>query len=239
MRIYVGLFPWEIGVFFLMTFEILLFRLKELLREKVRTGQLTERGMARATGVSQPHLHNILKGIRALPTELADQLLGVSGSELSFLTQGGDPEPKNSQTHDRWDHSIEIERIAAQIISPPGALLSCRLPQDLAMEPCFKGGDIVYYGPAASERNGICATSPYLVSYGGHLLARYLRLGGKRLYLVSEASLKDPIGWDYVSLADRHILEIVRGRIVWICRKVEEAETAEAETARGLNRRVG
>ena len=35
----------------------------------------TERGFARGTGISQPHLHNMLKGVRVLSPPMADLLL--------------------------------------------------------------------------------------------------------------------------------------------------------------------
>src|SRR5215207_11421747 len=46
-----------------------------VLRSRVRNGELTERGLARLVGVSQPHIHNVLKGVRALSPELSDQIL--------------------------------------------------------------------------------------------------------------------------------------------------------------------
>ena len=46
-----------------------------VLRARVRNGELTERGLARLVGVSQPHIHNVLKGVRALSPELSDQIL--------------------------------------------------------------------------------------------------------------------------------------------------------------------
>jgi plasmid maintenance system antidote protein VapI len=42
----------------------------------VRSGDATERGLARLTGVSQPHMHNVLKGKRLLSPEMADQIVG-------------------------------------------------------------------------------------------------------------------------------------------------------------------
>jgi len=56
-------------------FEWLRLRLIRNLRERVRTGEITERRMARITGVSQPHLHNVLSGKRLLSIEMADQIL--------------------------------------------------------------------------------------------------------------------------------------------------------------------
>jgi len=56
-------------------FEELHFRLTEYLRELVRSGELTERGLARITCVSQPHIHNVLKGKRLLSPHMADEIL--------------------------------------------------------------------------------------------------------------------------------------------------------------------
>ena len=53
------------------------------LRERVRSGAVTERGLARLVGVSQPHIHNVLKGKRSFSLEKADQVLRSLG--LDFL----------------------------------------------------------------------------------------------------------------------------------------------------------
>jgi hypothetical protein len=58
-----------------LTFDDLLQRLLEELRQRVRSGAATERGLARLSGLSQPHLHNVLKGKRLLSMEKADEVL--------------------------------------------------------------------------------------------------------------------------------------------------------------------
>jgi transcriptional regulator with XRE-family HTH domain len=55
------------------------------LREGVRNGAWTERGLARRLGVSQPHIHNVLAGARSLTLELADGALGALGLDLLDL----------------------------------------------------------------------------------------------------------------------------------------------------------
>jgi hypothetical protein len=89
------------------------------------------------------------------------------------------------------------------------------------MAPRFKQGDFVLFDQGVPARAELDYRAPYLVLYDGGLFVRYIRRGGSCLYLVAEDSLRDPIGWDYVSLMDQNILEVVRGRIVWICRQVE------------------
>ena len=58
-----------------MTFRDLELRLIEELRLRVRSGAATERGLARLAGVSQPHLHNVLKGKRKLSFYKVDVIL--------------------------------------------------------------------------------------------------------------------------------------------------------------------
>jgi antitoxin component HigA of HigAB toxin-antitoxin module len=45
------------------------------LRDRVRSGELTERGLARVVGVSQPHMHNVLKGKRTFSVEATDDIM--------------------------------------------------------------------------------------------------------------------------------------------------------------------
>ncbi len=56
-------------------FRQLQSRLISTLRERIRSGELTERGTARLTGLSQPHIHNVLKGKRSLSADAADTIL--------------------------------------------------------------------------------------------------------------------------------------------------------------------
>jgi len=56
-------------------FQELTCRLTSLLKGRIRQGELTERGLSRLTGVSQPHIHNVLKGKRLLSKKSADTIL--------------------------------------------------------------------------------------------------------------------------------------------------------------------
>ena len=58
-----------------MTFQDLQQRLVEELRLRVRSGIATERGLARLSGISQPHLHHVLKGKRTFSIEKSDEVL--------------------------------------------------------------------------------------------------------------------------------------------------------------------
>jgi transcriptional regulator with XRE-family HTH domain len=60
------------------------------LRELVRSGDATERSLARLTGVSQPHMHNVLKGKRLLSLEMADQVLAQLHLDLLDFIEPGE-----------------------------------------------------------------------------------------------------------------------------------------------------
>ena len=57
------------------TFLLLQNRLIEFVVQRLNNGDFTERGLARVIGVSQPQVHNVLKGKRRLQPSLADRIL--------------------------------------------------------------------------------------------------------------------------------------------------------------------
>ncbi len=70
-----------------LNFEELTIRLRAFIRHRINSGDYTERGLARALRVSQPHLHNVLKGARRLNVQLANQLMiGFSITILDLIT---------------------------------------------------------------------------------------------------------------------------------------------------------
>lgn len=58
-----------------MTLGDLQHRFVALLRKRVRNGELTEQGLARMVGVSQPHMHHVLKGKRAFSIGTTDSIM--------------------------------------------------------------------------------------------------------------------------------------------------------------------
>lgn len=50
-------------------------RLIHHLQELIRSGEISERSLARVIGVSQPHLHNVLKGRYLFSIATADKIL--------------------------------------------------------------------------------------------------------------------------------------------------------------------
>jgi len=73
-----------------MNFQELRQRLIAELRERVRSGEVTERGLARMIGLSQPHMHNVLKGKRLFSLETTDEILRQLGLEVLDLIEPGE-----------------------------------------------------------------------------------------------------------------------------------------------------
>jgi transcriptional regulator with XRE-family HTH domain len=73
-----------------MNFRELQRRLVAHLRTLVRSGDVTERSLARLTGVSQPHIHNVLKGKRLLSLEMADQIVAQLHLDLLDFIESGE-----------------------------------------------------------------------------------------------------------------------------------------------------
>jgi transcriptional regulator with XRE-family HTH domain len=70
-----------------MDFQELERRFIEHLRQRIRSGELTERRLARITGISQPHVHNVLKGKRVFSLNTADTILHVLRLDLLDLIE--------------------------------------------------------------------------------------------------------------------------------------------------------
>jgi transcriptional regulator with XRE-family HTH domain len=66
-------------------FGFLRRRLLETVRYRICSGEYTERGFARMIGISQPQVHNILKGARNLSPETADLILAKLGMSIFDL----------------------------------------------------------------------------------------------------------------------------------------------------------
>jgi transcriptional regulator with XRE-family HTH domain len=73
-----------------MTFHDLHDALIDYLNQCVQSGELTERGLARRTGISQPHIHNTLKGKRLFSWESADAILRELDLDLLDLIDRGE-----------------------------------------------------------------------------------------------------------------------------------------------------
>jgi transcriptional regulator with XRE-family HTH domain len=91
-------------------FDELLDRLRKKLQTQVRNGELTERGLARRLGLSQPHMHNILKGVRQFRPEVADRVLKEQGLSIADLLSDEEIPRRPAGSHRLADRATTASR---------------------------------------------------------------------------------------------------------------------------------
>jgi hypothetical protein len=204
-----------------------------VLRARVRNGELTERGLARLVGVSQPHIHNVLKGARALSPELSDQILqhlrlslldlierermeahlnfGMSAGEYIYvpLLRGrigpGFPWPTETSESDRLPFG------ATQVGSIPHPVAS-RLAGDARMADAFSEGDVALLDQSARARREIDPSAYYVVKSGNGGIIRRIHVSGGNLYLIPEDCVHRSSGWQRIPLEGRQLTQLLRAR---------------------------
>jgi transcriptional regulator with XRE-family HTH domain len=214
------------------TFGSMHGRLLEMVRERVRNGQMTERRLGRLTGVSQPHIHNVLKGVRFLSTELADQILEqleIAPTELLGLAEPKDllpfvPVPLLADTFGtemgelRTQNTAGSTQVPSHLLATVRRPLTIRLGHDPLAAPRFESGDVVLIDQSRERRTRIEKNAVYVALTASGPRLRYVRVSGARVYLPSEQCLMSPWRWENAPLGAGGITAIVLGRAEWISR---------------------
>jgi hypothetical protein len=216
-------------------------RLLDLARRKIRNGVVTERGLARLSGLSQPHVHNAFSNIRTLSIESTDRVMAALNLTIGDLL-GAPVGAPGSQTGDAdftfaaipflrarigpgsqpvFDQFRGLLPVASALVSGLVEPVAARLAPDLVLPRACAAGDVVLLdqNPASRARplSGIWVVSDD--SFG--LRVRYARLIDSLLFVFHEANVSEPAKWGTVPLAGRNILDAVKARIVWISRELE------------------
>jgi transcriptional regulator with XRE-family HTH domain len=230
-----SLFPAEIGWNARrVDFGLLRARLVAHVRARVRNGEISERRLARLTGISQPHIHNVLKGGRQLSGDMADRLLQRLRIDLVDLLAGDQSEgihrvpPGGEAAHpvecrmvallDGWigpeypfPHTGTRERypFPGADVELLGSPVAARLAPDLLRAPEFGARGVVLLDRSEAARldpddEGYFALD---LTTGGTI--GLVRRANRRLYLrVCHAGV-----WQSIPLPDRDPLDIIQGRV--------------------------
>ena len=109
-------------------FGALQTRLIRFVMNRISNGDFSERGLARMLRVSQPQIHNVLKGARKLTPELADRILlcfGMSALDLmdsselnAHLCQRAEAQKSVSRSQPGIAAHVEIQRFTADTPTP-------------------------------------------------------------------------------------------------------------------------
>ena len=222
-------------------FEELADRLVRYLNELVQCGEVSERGLAKLSGYSQPHIHNVLHGVRALKISTADRLLETLGIPLTALfTQdelaggapaerpqalpvailhgflgGGEPFPRDS-AHPAL-HFLPARNLEG-LINPAIAQLS---PNERSAWPTLWPRDLVLLDRSPHLRRRPNLESFYALDWQGRgYLCRCRLLGDALLTVTDEEGSPEPPS--RIVLDPGELLRTVRGMIVWVGRDLRE-----------------
>jgi hypothetical protein len=221
-------------------FQQLAERLIYHLNQRVSRGEMSERSLARLTRYSQPHIHNVLKGSRALTAELADQVLQQLGIPLvSLLTQeelsglgppavvdflpapvldgrlgAGNAFPKMSGETSRY---FLPSRVLSAAVSPVVARLDAH---EDSMSPLLEPGDWVLLDRSPTLRRRPQFGSAYALSWKEVGFVARCRVVGDALVLVADNARQSVDVPNPIPLAGRNILDVVKGKIVWVGREL-------------------
>jgi hypothetical protein len=200
------------------------------LRSQIQNGHLTERGVARLTGVSQPHIHNVLKGMRSLSPKIADEMLSIfhlsvldliSPTELHPFLLVELPvmrqliSPNTLWNKDFWPR----ERLSLPVPLRYGGsvhVAAARIQPDFRMRSVLGECDLTV-ADISEQTASITPAGLYVVRTQGGTAIRYLRRGATHLYLATADALDSPFEWERAPIAD--LPSIVHARLLWIGRE--------------------
>jgi transcriptional regulator with XRE-family HTH domain len=225
-----------------LSFAGLRLRLLEHLRNRIRNGELTERSLARLTGISQPHIHNTLKGARLLSPELADVILTslrltpldlLNREEITnYLNRTSahrqarlQPVPVLSgllglhQPIPRKGPHREVHTVPFHLTEAATEPLVASLAGDPEMEPLFADRDLVLLDQSETARTLVQPEGYYVVRTPDGPCVRALRREENTLFLISERNRDDAEAWPSLTLAGVDILDIVMARVIWLNRR--------------------
>jgi len=223
-----------------LTFREAQCRLLEDLRHRIHNGDLTERGLARISGISQPHVHNVLKGIRFLSPGSLDLILkSLNYSILDFSTQpeletctvarfhpytNFDLRLKDSAIGPRmpWSDRATSRRkfsLPADLENSPANLVLARVRLDTHMDPDLTDCDLAVLDTSARWCSYFSPRGIYVISLAGQTILRYVRCGKSCIYLAASDNLDDPLAWQSLPMLDGEITELVKGKVIWFGRE--------------------
>jgi len=219
-------------------------RLVRYVQELIRRGEMSERRLARLTGYSQPHIHNVLRGVRSLNLAMADRFLETLGVPLAALFT---PDELAGRAPPSPAEAVMVPVLSGRLgggqafpqDSPQPRLypMPAREVQDLqnpalatvdreerSMWPALWPGDLALLDRGTATRRRPRLDSVYALAWEGRgLIGRCQRIGSAlALYFDNEAEAPDTP--DRLPVGAAGIYNVVRGRIVWIGRDLREEE---------------
>lgn len=218
-------------------FEKLLQRLVRRLAALLTNGEYTERGLARLAGISQPHLHHILSGKRALTPHVADAILASLGWGLGDLIPSEELDHILLSRRSHGRKKIRIPVLGGPIgRSFPFPDASHVTEWILTQSPICEGMRRLFLAPLEPDpgvpfarRPGVFALVAedeelrlrhlpeawYVLRWGGAGLVRRIRADAGTLVLLGQKALEEGGSPAGIQLEGQSLLSVVRGRLIW------------------------
>ncbi len=223
-----------------MTFQDAQLKLLAYVRNQIRNGELTERGFARSVGISQPHVHNVLKGVRNLSPEFFD--LALKYFHLDMVDLVPLPELEAHLRNRRMpQRSAEVPFLDGPVgpgmpwparLSPrkkfqlpfpataaPPNLVMASLIVDLSM-PSTAAHDVALLDTAPTAPSKLDPQSLFVIELGSNAskeaVLRYIRPGALHYYLATDLTLDIPADWEPLPLSASELATAIKARVRWI-----------------------
>jgi hypothetical protein len=223
-----------------LNFDEMQHRLLDRLRERVQNGEITERGVARSAGISQPHIHNVLKGARNFSPELIDlvfKCLDCSVLDLCTASELQDHlERLCAVSQPTFDLPFISSRVGPGLPWPVGVdwqdrnpvpcavralgqnLVLARLWPDTDMQSSTLDKNIAVLD--LSEIDTYSSDILYVVDRGRDAVLRSIRPGLEKVYLVADADADCPERWESLP-TPFGVAPVVRARVCQFGREAE------------------
>ena len=220
------------------TFALIQKRLLEALRQRLRNGEFTERGLARVVGISQPHIHNVLKGVRVLSPDMGDLL--VNGLDLSLIDLLGVDElgeallAKQARRLGTLVVPVLTGRIGPEdpfpswrvattwVVASDPDMRALRRPAfvQLGADPAIStlwtklGFGLLDFDEASRADPRLPAW--YVLRWRGAGYLRQVRPLGQKLEVLGQKILEAGADPEAIELEEGSLLQTVRARLVWV-----------------------
>lgn len=232
-----------------LTFDDLAQRLVRDLANLIHSGCVTERRLAGLVGISQPHLHNVINGVRRLTPDVGDQLLDHLNWSLLDLVDSVEAKSLLDRRRALLAHGREIPlfRFAvgpgfslpgvqcSDIAVPNSWLARAENPfaasagEDPLMKSVVRRGDILLLDRSPNTATHIREDALYVVNFGGESLARWVRFSSRGYYLISHSDWTEPSRWIRVVLPESRRAELIEARIIALARQLDGTFRPPAE----------
>jgi transcriptional regulator with XRE-family HTH domain len=216
-------------------------RLLENLRAMVGQGSTTESALAERLGYSQPQVHNVLKGERGLTPEFADAALRAFDMQLEDLLPerrhpARHPVDKDSrfrEVHILKGHIAAGQPFPLEVIWSGSRVFTTEFlnryqdpilvkvgKNETSMLPTIQPNDLLLLDQSPERRRRPKMTRIYAVSLEEGGTVKRCEVVGRELVVMPENMQQRGFSPRTIPLADRDILDLIRGEVVWIGREL-------------------